>query len=402
MKSILRTCLIVSVAALMLFGCAGRPVSAKADRPAAAPPRTLRVYFGTYTRRGGSKGIYLSRLDLAEGTLTEPVLAGATQSPSFLALSPDGRFLYAAGGSVTIDGTRSGAITAFAVDLATGKLTLLNRVSARGNGPCHLVVDATGRHVLAANYSSGSVVSLPVGRDGRLGAATSVIQHKGSSVNPRRQTRPHAHSINLDAANRFAFAADLGADKLFVYRFDPATGALKPHDPPAVALAPGSGPRHFAFHPAGRFAYVINELLSTVTAMAYDPKAGTLATLHTVTTLPADFTGPNTTAEVQVHPSGRFVYGSNRGHDSLAIFAVDAKTGRLKPIGHQPTGGRTPRNFGVDPTGQYVLAANQNSNTVVVFGVDPASGRLKPTGSRIAVPSPVCVKFTYGSGGSPE
>ena len=392
--SILRTCLIVGATSLTLLGCANRTVGAGADRtPAAAAPRKLRVYFGTYTRRGGSKGIYLSQLDLTTGTLTAPILAAATDNPTFLALSPDGRFLYAAGGSVTVHGARSGAVTAFAIDPATGKLTLLNRKSSGGKGPCHVVVDATGRHALAANYSSGSVVSLPIARDGRLGPAASVVQHKGSSANKRRQSGPHAHSINLDAANRFAFAADLGADKLFVYRFDPAAGTLKPHDPPAVTLAPGAGPRHFAFHPGGRFAYVINELHSTVTAMAYDRQAGTLTELHTVTTLPGDFTGPNSTAEVQVHPSGRFVYGSNRGHDSLAIFAVDAKTGRLKPLGHQSVGGRTPRNFGIDPTGRYILAANQNSNTVVVFRVDPATGRLTPNGSRITVSSPVCVKF---------
>ena len=400
MKSILRTCLIVGVTALTLLGCANQTVGAGGDRPgpaAAAAPRKLRVYFGTYTR-GGSKGIYVSQLDLATGALTAPALAVATDNPTFLALSPDGRFIYAAGGAMTVDGARSGAVTAFAIDPGTGKLTLLNRQWSGGKGPCHVVVDAAGRHALAANYSSGSVVSLPIARDGRLGPARSVVQHKGSSVNTRRQSGPHAHSINLDAANRFAFAAD----KLFVYRFDPAAGTLTPHDPPAVTLAPGAGPRHFAFHPGGRFAYVINELNSTVTAMAYDRQAGTMTTLHTVTTLPANFTGSNSTAEVQVHPSGRFLYGSNRGHDSLAIFAVDAKTGRLRPLGHQSVGGRTPRNFGIDPTGRYILAANQNSNTIVVFRVDPATGLLKPTGSRITVASPVCVKFATLPAGTPK
>ena len=237
------------------------------------------------------------------------------------------------------------------------------------------------------------MVSLPIGPDGRLGAAAGVVQHKGSSVNKRRQAAPHAHSINLDRANRFAFAADLGADKIFVYRFDAAKAALTPHDPPATALAPGAGPRHFAFHPTGRFAYVINELNSTVTAFAYDPAVGTLKTLQTTTTLPAGFKGANSTAEIQVHPSGRFLYGSNRGHDSLAIFAIDAKSGRLQPLGHQPVGGKTPRNFCIDPTGRYILAANRNTNNVVVFRIDQTTGRLTPTGRSITVPAPVCVKF---------
>ena len=359
---------------------------------AAEPPARTRVYLGTYTR-GPTGGIYLSELDPATGALTQPRLAAATDSPSFLALHPGGQFLYAVGGAVKSDGKTSGAVTAFAVEAATGMLKRLNRQPSGGSGPCHVVVDATGRHVLAANYSSGSVVSLPIGRDGRLGEATSVIQHQGSSVNQRRQSGPHAHSINLDASNHFAFAADLGVDKIFIYRFDSAKGTLTPHDPPAVDLAGGAGPRHFAFHPDGRFAYVINELHSTVTAMAFDPAKGTLSKLETISTLPGDFKGNNSTAEVQVHPSGKFLYGSNRGHDSLAIFAVDAKTGRLRPIGHQPTGGQTPRNFGIAPTGRYILAANQKTGNVVVFRVNPTTGRLTPTGHSITVSSPVCVKF---------
>ncbi|MBC8373015.1 MAG: lactonase family protein [Planctomycetes bacterium] len=353
---------------------------------------TMRVYLGTYTRTG-SKGIYVCELNPASGALTEPRLAAATDNPTFLAIHPSGRFLYAAGGAARIDGKPTGLVTAFAMDKTTGKLTQLNRQSSGGRGPCHVVVDAKGRHALAANYSSGSVASLPIAPDGKLRPAASVIQHTGSSVNKRRQGGPHAHSINLDRANRFAVAADLGADKLFVYQFAPTTGTLKPHAPPAVKLAPGAGPRHFAFHPNGQFAYVINELDSTVTAFAFDAKKGTLAKLDTVSTLPPDFKDSNSTAEVQVHPSGKFLYGSNRGHDSLAIFAIDSKSGKLTPVGHQPTGGRTPRNFGIDPTGRFILAANQNSNNVVVFRVDQATGRLKPTGGSIAVSSPVCVKF---------
>ena len=354
--------------------------------------RTMRVYLGTYTR-AGSKGIYVSELNLTSGALTEPRLAASTDNPTFLAIHPSGRFLYAAGGATRIDGKPTGLVTALAIDKTTGKLTQLNRQPSGGRGPCHVVVDVTGRYALAANYSSGSVASLPIGPDGKLRPAASVIQHEGSSVNKRRQGGPRAHSINLDRANRFAFAADLGADKVFVYQFDPTTGTLKPHAPPAVKLAPGAGPRHFAFHPNGQFAYVINELDSTVTAFAFDAKKGTLAKLCTVSTLPVDFKGFNTTAEVQVHPSGKFLYGSNRGHDSLAIFTIDGKSGKPTPAGHQPTGGKTPRNFGIDPTGRYILAANQNSNNVVVFQIDQATGRLKPTGHSITVSSPVCVKF---------
>ncbi|MDP6545470.1 MAG: lactonase family protein [Phycisphaerae bacterium] len=354
--------------------------------------KTIRVYLGTYTRKG-SKGVYLSKLNLKFGTLSKPILAAATDNPTFLAIHPTGKFLYAAGGATRIDGKSTGLVTAFAMDKTTGKLTQLNRQPSGGRGPCHVVLDATGRYALAANYSSGSVASLPIGADGKLRPSASVVQHTGSSVNKRRQNGPHAHSINLDPANRFAVAADLGADKVFVYQFDSKNGTLKPHAPPAVKLAPGAGPRHFAFHPNGQFAYVINELDSTVTAFAFDAKKGTLAKLSTVSTLPSDFKGSNTTAEVQVHPSGKFLYGSNRGHDSIAIFTIDAKSGKLTGAGHQPTGGKTPRNFGIDPTGRFILAANQNSNNVVVFRVDQSGGKLKPTGSSITVSSPVCVKF---------
>jgi 6-phosphogluconolactonase len=302
-------------------------------------------------------------------------------------------FIYAIGEVGTFAGGKGGAVSAFSIDAATGKLTLLNQKSSRGPGPCHVTVDRLGKNALVANYGGGSVACLPIGEDGRLGDATAFIQHKGSSVNPQRQREPHAHSINLDAANRFAFVADLGLDKVLVYRFDPSAGTLEPNDPPAAVIASGSGPRHFAFHPSGRFAYVINELNSTVTAFAYDAERGTLQTLQTVTTLPEGFDGKSFPAEVQVHPSGKFLYGSNRGHDSIACFAIDAATGRLTPIGHEPTQGKNPRNFGIDPTGAYLLAANQDGDNVVAFRIDPATGKLSPTGQSIRVPMPVCVKF---------
>lgn len=357
-----------------------------------AKPGEAAVYLGTYTQRG-SKGIYLAHLDLASGAFRLSGLAGEVVNPSFLAIHPSHKFLYSIGEVGEFAGGKGGAVSAFAVDQATGKLILLNQKSSRGPGPCHVTIDRLGKNVLVANYSGGSIACLPVGDDGRLGDATAFIQHEGSSVHPKRQQGPHAHSINLDAANRFAFVADLGLDKVLVYRFDPAKGTLTPNDPPAVSIEPGSGPRHFAFHPNGRFAYVINELKSTVTAFAYDAERGTLQTLQTVSALPEGFDGPSTTAEVQVHPSGKFLYGSNRGHDSIAMFAIDSATGRLTPLGHEPTQGKNPRNFGIDPTGAYLLAANQDGDNVVAFRIDRATGKLRPTGQSIHVPMPVCVKF---------
>jgi 6-phosphogluconolactonase len=256
-----------------------------------------------------------------------------------------------------------------------------------------LVVDRTGKTVLVANYGGGSVAALPVDADGRLGKATSAIQHSGSSVDAQRQATPHAHSINVDPSNRFAVAADLGLDKLLIYRLDAAKGTLAPNDPPSASVAPGSGPRHFAFHPNGQFAYVINEMRCTVTAFAFDSQRGALREIQTITTLPHEVKEGYSTAEVQVHPSGKFLYGSNRGHHSIAIFAIDSATGKLNAVGHQSTGGKTPRNFAIDPTGQFLLAENQDSDNIVVFRIDTKTGELKATGHVVDVPSPVCVKF---------
>jgi 6-phosphogluconolactonase len=332
-------------------------------------------------------------MDPGSGQLTPAGLAAETVNPSFLAISPNHRFLYAVNEIDDFGGTSSGAVSAFAIEPTTGKLTLLNQESSRGSGPCHLIVDKQGKNVLVANYGGGSVAVLPIRPDGRLGPATAFIQHQGSSVNPQRQKEPHAHSMNLDAANRFAFAADLGLDKVLIYRFDPNHGTLAPNDPAAATVAPGSGPRHFAFHPSGHWAYVINEIASTITAFSYDAKTGALKTVQTVSTLPEGFTGNSSTAEIQVHPSGKFLYGSNRGDDSLAIFRSDPDTGRLTSVGRQPTQGKTPRGFGIDPTGAFLLAANQDSDSIVVFRIDPETGKLQPTGQVVEVPKPVCVQF---------
>lgn len=350
----------------------------------------VRVYVGTYTYRA-SKGIYAFELNLHTGETTPPRLVAETFQPSFLALHPSRRFLYAV--NELWGGGKEGMVSAFAVEPETGSLTFLNQQSSKGVGPCHLTVDKTGKWVLVANYGSGGVSVLPVLPDGRLGEATCVIQHEGKSVNPQRQEGPHAHSVNLDPANKFAIVADLGIDKLLVYRFDSAKGTLTPHEPPFVATAPGAGPRHVAFHPNGKFVYAINELNSTVTAYRYDEATGILAEVQTVSTLPTDFSGNNTTAEVQVHPSGRFLYGSNRGHDSIAIFAIESKTGKLTLVGHQLTKGRTPRHFGIDPTGTYLLAANQDSDTISLFRIDLQTGKLQPMEQMVEVSNPVCVKF---------
>ncbi|HEY8506629.1 MAG TPA: lactonase family protein, partial [Gemmataceae bacterium] len=356
---------------LLLASLSAAATVAKAESEA----DMYRVYIGTYTG-GDSKGIYLLELDAATGKLTEKGLAGEAVNPSFLAIHPNRRFLYAVGEVNQLGGKRTGGVSAFAIDPGSGKLKLLNQQPSRGAGPCHIVTDHRGTNVLVANYGGGSVACLPVRDSGEVGEATAFVQHEGSSVNKRRQEGPHAHSINLDAAGRFAFVADLGLDKVLIYRFDPAKGTLTPNDPPSAQVEPGSGPRHFAFHPSGKFAYLINELTSTVTAFTYDAQSGALKPVQTISTLPEDFKGSNTTAEVQVHPSGKFVYGSNRGHDSIAMFAVDEKTGRLTFLGCEPTRGKTPRNFGIDPSGRILLAANQDSGNVVAFKIDAESGRL--------------------------
>lgn len=388
--SITRSSIGALVGWLALF--VGAPATAAPAEKNVADQSPIRVYFGTYTG-GDSKGIYVAELDRKTGELSAPRLAAEAVNPSFLAIHPTQKFLYAVGEVSDFNGKKSGGVSAFAIDPQSGALRLINQHPSGGAGPCHLTVDATGRDVLVANYGGGSVACLPIQSDGSLKPPSSFIQHAGSSVNPQRQAGPHAHSINLDANNRFAIAADLGLDKLLVYRFDAERGTLEPNDPPAVALPAGGGPRHFAFHPTGKFAYACNEMLSTVSALAYDPEKGVLTELQTISTLPEGGHAGNSTAEVRVHPSGEFVYVSNRGHNSIAMFAVDRQTGKLTPLGQESTRGQVPRNFNIDPSGRYLLAANQDSANVVVFAIDPARGTLRPTGSEIQVSRPVCVRF---------
>jgi 6-phosphogluconolactonase len=352
------------------------------------------AYIGTYTQKN-SKGIYVFRLNSSTGKLTPLGLAAETTSPSYLAIHPNHRFLYAVAEVNNFGGQKSGAVSAFSIDRSTGKLTLLNQVSARGSGPCHVMVDPTGKTLLVANYDSGSVAALPVGQDGRLRDASAAIQHHGTSVNPERQEGPHAHCINNSPDNRFVLAADLGLDEVLVYRFDPARGSLAPNDPPFGKTPPGAGPRHFAFHPNGRFVYVINEIQCTASTFSYDAQRGALKLLATVSTVPKDYkvTKDDSTAEIRVHPSGKFVYGSNRGPDSIAVFSVDSTTGTLHPIEYVSTQGKTPRGFNIDPTGSYLIAGNQDSDSLVVFRIDQKTGRLTPTGQKLEAYAPVDVEF---------
>jgi 6-phosphogluconolactonase len=359
-----------------------------ASASAAEKPGPVTVYVGTYTD-GTSRGIYRFTFDPASGATTEPVLAVETKNPSFLALHPNGRFLYAVGEISTFEGAKTGAVSAFAIDPKTGDLTLLNQKSSEGTGPCHLVVDKTGRNVLVANYGGGTVAVLPIEADGRLKPASSIRVHEGSGPNKGRQDKPHAHGIYLDATERFAFSPDLGADRVFVYRFDAAKGTLEPHG--AAPVDPGSGPRHAAFHPNGKSFYAINELLSTVTAFSYDAEKGALTPFQTISALPAGFSGTSWTAEVAVSPDGRFVYGSNRGDDSLAVFRVDAATGRLTAAGHAPVGGKNPRHFTIDPTGRFILVGHQGSGTIAVLRLDPKTGMPALVGSPVKVDKPVCL-----------
>jgi 6-phosphogluconolactonase len=354
---------------------------------------TYWVFVGTGTGgKAGSKGIYRLELDPAKGTLSTPELAAETEQPTFLAIHPNSKFLYSVGEYAKLGDKKTGSLNAFALDAKTGKLTFLNQQSSGGGGPCHVLVDRDGKCLFAANYNTGSICCLPIKSDGSLAEATAFIQHQGSSIVKGRQEGPHAHSVNIDAANRIAVAADLGVDKLFIYRFDPNKGTLQPNDPPALELAKGAGPRHFAFHPNGKFAYAINELDSTITALSYDAAKGELKPLQTVTTLPQPTKG-NSTAEVVVHPNGKFLYGSNRGHNSIASFTIDEKTGQLTPTGHQDKEIKIPRNFALDPTGTLLIVANQDGNSLVMFRVDQKTGQLSPTGVHVDVPRPMCVRF---------
>ncbi len=349
------------------------------------------VFVGTYTG-AKSQGIYAYRFDPASGDIMSLGLAAATENPSFLAVARDGRFLYAVNEISRFQGKDAGAVTAFALDRATGRLSQLNQVSTIGSGPCFLTLNRAGTFVFAANYGSGSVVVLPVRADGSLGEPTAFDQHHGGSVNRQRQAGPHAHGATLSPDERLLFVPDLGLDELVTYRFHAADGTLSPAEPPFAPVAAGAGPRHFIFRRNGKQAYVICEMASTVTEFAFDKKHSRLVEKQTVSTLPDDFTGKSTAAEVALHPNSRFLYASNRGDDSLAVFAV-GRRGGLRLIERVPAGGRTPRHFAIDPTGRWLWVANQDSDNIVLFRLDPRTGRLQPDGRKLDLGAPVCVRF---------
>ncbi len=357
-----------------------------------SPKNSYLLYVGTYTEKE-SKGIYAYRFDAASTQLTPLGLAAETANPSFLAIDPSGRFLYAVNEVQNYKGASSGAVSSFGIDQQNAKLSSLNEVPSRGADPCYITFDKTGKFALIANYTGGSIAVFPVKPNGDIGESSAFVQHTGSSINKERQAGPHAHWIETTPDNRFAIAVDLGLDELLVYRFDASKGSLIPNDPPFASLDPGAGPRHLAFHPNGKLAYVVNELQSTITAFTYDPSGGTLQKLNTISTLPKNFTGVNDTAEIHVHPSGKFLYASNRGHDSIALFSIDGRTGALTLVDHFPTQGKTPRDFDIDPTGKFLFVANQGTNNIVVFRIDLNNGKLTPTGQILQVPSPVCLKF---------
>jgi 6-phosphogluconolactonase len=351
------------------------------------------AFIGTYTSKTDSKGIYSFRFDSGTGSLTSTAVAATTPDPSFLTVAHNEKYLYAVNELSEFGGKKSGAVTSYSIDAKSGKLVQLNQVASGGADPCYVSFDQSGKYLLVANYTGGSVSTFPAAADGHIGPAAAFVQHTGFGPNKERQEGPHAHYSATSADNRFVVVVDLGLDEVVVYRFDPATGSLTPNDPPFAKLAPGAGPRHLAFHPNGKFAYVLNEVIPTVTALAYDSKSGSFSTLQTLSTIPKDFTAHNDTAEIVVHPSGKFLYASNRGHDSIAEFTIDAAKGILTLAGDFPTQGKTPRNFALDPTGKFLLAANQESNNIVIFRIDQSTGALVATGQVAQVPAPVDIVF---------
>ena len=380
---------------LVLFAAVAAPLAMVSPAKAAAKSKGhYIVYVGTYTgARSQSQGIYGWRFDATSGKVDPIGLVGETNNPSFLAIHPNGKYLYAVSEIANYEGHRSGAVAAFSIDAASGKLTPLNKVPSRGTGPCHLTVDRTGKGLIVVNYNSGSVASYPLKEDGSIGESTGFDQHSGEVADKKRQGGPHAHSVNMSPDNRFAVVADLGLDALYVYHWDPDKTTISANDPPLTKVPPRSGPRHFTFHPDGKHAYVIDEIASTVIGFNYDKQKGVLTAFQNISTLPKDFSGVSNTAEVQVHPSGKFLYGSNRGHDSIAIFSINKSKGTLTPVDYVSTQGKTPRNFGIDPTGAYLFAANQDTNNIVIFKIDQKTGKLTPTGQVLEAGAPVCVKF---------
>ncbi|GAB3640504.1 lactonase family protein [Spirosoma arcticum] len=348
------------------------------------------MYVGTYSLRG-SKGIYVFEFDRKAGIMKPLQSVSNAKSPSFLAIHPSGNYLYSVNEAAQAGPNNAGAVSAYDVDRATGKLNFLNDQSSLGQGPCHISIDQTGKTAFVSNYGGGSLAVLPIKTDGTLGAATDSVQHTGTGPNTKRQEKAHIHSATLSADNRFLYVADLGTDKLHLYEADVNSSTIKPAQMPFVTVKPGSGPRHFAFHPNGKFAYLVEELTSSVAVFSRDAKTGALTLLSdNVKTLPADFSVQNTSADIHIDPSGRFLYQSNRGRDALALFSI-GNDGRLTSLGDEPTMGKTPRNFLIDPKGDFVFVANQDSDNITIFRRDQKTGKLTYTGQSVSVPAPVCV-----------
>lgn len=381
---------VIAAAVALLIACSGPSPQESLQAPTFG---VVRAYVGTYTT-GVSRGIYEIDFDTEAGRfVSEPQLAAESVNPSFLAADRSGRALYAVNESQQFQGAPTGAVSAFAIDPASGRLALLNQQASAGADPCFIMIDPAGRHVLVANYTSGTVAVLPIAAEGRLEPAVSVRQGAGSGPIAARQTGPHAHHIVLDPSSRFVLWTDLGADRVVVDRFDASTGRLEPHKPEGAAIAPGSGPRHLAWHPSGRVLYLLNELSATVTTMSFDIPTGALTAVRTIGAREAGAAGENTAAEIAVSPTGTFLYSSNRGDDNLTVFRIDARTLEPSPVARVSSGGRTPRHFAIDPSGQWLIVANQNSDSLVVLRIDAASGIPSQTTAMATIPSPVNVVF---------
>jgi 6-phosphogluconolactonase len=356
-------------------------------------PSQYVVYVGTYTTKTESKGINAFRFDAATGKMTAAHVAAESPDPSFVAVHPNGKYLYAVN-----EAGKSSTVSAFTIDAANEKLTLLNQLPALGEDPCYISFDRTGKYLFVANYSSGNIAVFPILADGKLGEHTAVVQNAGTlGPNKERQEGPHAHWIEASPDNRLLLVADLGLDEVLLYRFDAATGSVTPNQPAFVRLKAGAGPRHIAFHPNGKFVFVAGEVDSTVTSFSFNAKKGALKQIATLSTLPASYSGRNDVAEIAVHPNGKFLYVSNRGHDSIAVFTIDRSKGTLGFVANVPTGGKEPRHFAIDPIGKFLLAENQFSDNIVAFQIDVRTGKLTPTGEVISVPSPVCLQLVPAS-----
>ncbi|CAN5560220.1 lactonase family protein [soil metagenome] len=351
------------------------------------------IYIGTYTQ-GKSEGIYLAELNPKSGALKQVGVTKNIENPSYLTIDPSQKFLYSVSEVSELNGKPTGGVSAFTLDKKTGTLKEINQQSSHGKSPCYISMDKDKKYVMVANYGDGTIAIYPVQSDGKLGGASDVVQHEGSSVDPNRQKGPHAHCIIPDPTNAYIFAVDLGLDKVLGYSLKANPGKLTKAS--SYSTKSGAGPRHLTFHPNGRFAFLINEMNSTMTALTYDSKNGELKEINTISTLPAGFTDKNSCADVHVHPNGKFLYGSNRGHDSIAVFSIDEKSGKISAIEHMSTQGKIPRNFMIEPSGKFLLAANQDTDNVVSFTIDNKTGKLKPTGHQLEVGTPVCLKVLKG------